>query len=110
MKYFMHDSKRKNTVYHEFQKGRFDGETFWKSDSISLSDDLLCTLGIRELFIDVIPGYNDYSEFEIDKELWNRIMQKAQQIGGEVLACLSEADQWAANTFLDHAVFTIIGV
>ncbi len=110
MKYFVNDNERKNTVYHEFQKGCFDGQTFWKSDSISLSDDLLCTLGIRELFISLIPDYNDYSEFEIDKELWNRIMQKAQQIGGEVLACILEADQWVTNTFLEYEVFTIIGV
>ena len=41
MKYFVFDHERKNTVYHEFQKGRFDGHTFWKSDSISISDDLL---------------------------------------------------------------------
>ncbi len=29
MKYFVSDNERKNTVYHEFQKGSFDGHTFW---------------------------------------------------------------------------------
>lgn len=110
MRYFVRDNERKNTVYHEFQKGSFDGQTFWKSDSISLSDDLLFTLGIRELFMSVIPNYNDYSAVEIDKELWNCIKQKAQQIGGEVFACITEADQWATSTFLEYEVFTIIGV
>lgn len=110
MKYFVFDHERKNTVYHEFQKGRFDGHTFWKSDSISLSDDLLVALEIEELFANVIPNYNSYSEFEIDRELWKHIMQKAQQIGGEVLICILEADEWVKSTFLEYDVFTLIGV
>lgn len=40
MKYFAPDSERVNTVYHEFQKGRFDGHTFQKKDSIFLSEYL----------------------------------------------------------------------
>ncbi|MBD5095808.1 MAG: hypothetical protein HDT40_02195 [Lachnospiraceae bacterium] len=108
MKYFLHDSERKNTICHEFQKGKFDGHTFWKSDSISLSDDLVVTLGIDKLFRDVIPNYNSYDDFEIDNELWNNIMLKAQEIGGEVLTCISEADEWAKNTFLEYDVFTIM--
>lgn len=110
MKYFVFDHERINTVYHEFQKGKFDDITFWKDDSISLSDDLLFTLHIEDLFASVIPGYNSYSQFEIDKELWEKIMSAAQQVGGEVLACLSEADEWAKNTYLEYDVFTIIGV
>ena len=110
MNYFVYDNERKNTVYHEFQKGSFDGHTFWKSDSISLSDDFLIKLGIRDLFISVIPNYNDYSEFEINKDLWNCIMWKAKQIGGEVLMCILEANEWVTNVYLEHDVFTIIGV
>ena len=110
MKYFVHDCERKNTVYHEFQKGKFDGHTFWKSDSISLSDDLLFTLGIENIFADVIPNYNTYSEFEIDNDLWNRIILRAQEIGGEVLTCISEADEWVKNAYLEYDVFTVIGI
>lgn len=109
MNYFVFDYERKNTVYHEFQKGKFDGYTFWKDDSISLSDDLLNQL-VRELFADTIPEYDPCSEFEIDKELWERILHKAQQVGGETLACILEADEWAENTFREYDVFTIIGV
>ena len=75
-----------------------------------MSDDYLVTLKIRDLFAGIIPNYNDYSEFEVDRELWNSIMQKARQIGGEVLACILEADEWVTNTFLKYDVFTIIGV
>ena len=110
MKYFVFDHERKNTVYHEFQKGRFDGHTFWKSDSISISDDLLVSLSLECLFARVIPNYNSYSEFEIDANLWNMIMQKAEQIGGDISECILEADDWVKNTYLEYDVFTIIGV
>jgi len=110
LKYFVFDYERKNTVYHEFQKGKFDGHSFWKNDSISLSDDMLFTLGIEDLFADTIPDYNSYSEFEINKELWNNIKQKAKEIGGKLYECISEADEWIENTYLEYEVFTIIGV
>ncbi|MBP3702890.1 MAG: hypothetical protein J6I65_03790, partial [Lachnospiraceae bacterium] len=58
----------------------------------------------------VIPNYNSYSEFEIDKELWSDIKQKAQEIGGEVCVCILEADEWVQNTYLEYDFFTIIGV
>ena len=110
MKYFIYDHERINTGYHEFQKGRFDGQTFWKNDSISLSDDLLVSLNLESLLVNVIPNYTTYSEFEIDTKLWNEIMLKAQQIGGEVLDCILEANEWVKNTYLEYDVFTIIGV
>ena len=110
MKYFVFDQERKNTVYHEFQKGKFDGHTFWRTDSISLSDDILVTLGIESLFASVIPNYNSYSEFEVDKQLWNTIKRKAQEIGGETFLCILEADEWVQNTYLEYDLFTIIGV
>lgn len=46
--------------------------------------------------------------FVYDYELWNNIMLKAQEIGGEVLTCISEADEWAKSTFLEYDVFTIL--
>jgi hypothetical protein len=40
MEYFITEDYRTNTAYHEFRKGKFDGVTFWKSDSILLSDEI----------------------------------------------------------------------
>ena len=109
-KYFVFNQERKNTVYHEFQKGKWDGHTFWKYDSICLSDDLLVEFRIDELFADVIKDYNTYSEFEIDEKIWSEIKLRAEQIGGEILECILEADEWVVNTFLEYDVFTLIGV
>ena len=41
MKYFVTDRERDGTCYHEFYKGRWDGKTFWKEDSISLHDNIM---------------------------------------------------------------------
>ena len=62
MKYFVFDNERKNTVYHEFQKGRFDGQYILEKRFYFLSDDYLVTLKIKDLFAWIIPNYNDYSE------------------------------------------------
>ena len=41
MKYFVMLDECKNTCYHEFYKGEWDEETFWKNDSLYLHDDFL---------------------------------------------------------------------
>lgn len=110
MKYFAADSERKNTVYHEFQKGHFDGKTFWKADSINLSDDLLFTLHIEDLFRRVIPDYSDTGESEIMPALWANILREAEAVGGAVFDCIAEADAWAKETFREYDVFTVIGI
>ena len=39
MKYFVKNSERESTCYHEFYKGKWDEKTFWKEDSLLLHDD-----------------------------------------------------------------------
>ena len=51
MKYFIKDKDRKGTCYYEFYKGKWDGESFWKTDSILLHDDIVFQ---NEEFIDAI--------------------------------------------------------
>lgn len=110
MKYFVSDRERINTVYHEFQKGHWDEKTFWKDDSICLSDDLLYTLGIEDLFSRTIPNYCSYGEVEVTPQIWEAIKREAGNVGGSVHACITEADEWVQSTFLQYGVFTIIGV
>ena len=110
MNYFVTDEERRNTVYHEFQKGHFDGKTFWKADSLCLHDDVLYTSGLEGIFRRVISDYSDTGECEIDIILWNAVMQEAQRSGGTALECLQEADAWVCDTLQEYGVFTIIGV
>lgn len=41
MKYFITNSEKIGTCYHEFYKGKWDGETFWKEDSLLLHDEVM---------------------------------------------------------------------
>ena len=110
MKFFVCSNNRINTVYHEFQKGCFDGKTFWKDDSICLSDDQLFTLGVEKLFYRTIPDYSDTDEVEVTPKAWEAVKTKAQSLGGDIRECIAEADEWAQSAFSEYGVFTIIGV
>ena len=110
MKYFCYDDERGGTCYHEFYKGKFDGVSFWKKDSIFIHDDILCKLGMIDLFLSVIPRYDSLDETEVNKEQWDDIKNQAKAIGGNLFEAIEEADIWVQETFLSHMVFTIIGI
>lgn len=110
MKYFCTNSERKSSIYHEFQKGKWDGRTFWKDDSLYLYDDILYSLNIGELFLSIIPNYDELGETEVNESQWNKIYKSAELIGGEVKAVIDEAEVWARETFRVYSMFTILGI
>ena len=74
MKYFVFDKDRENTNYHEFYKGKWDEKTFWKSDSISLDDNILYEHpGFVDAIIGIVPYYDPFGETEISLEQWRAI-------------------------------------
>jgi hypothetical protein len=109
LKYFIRLNKMESTAYHEFQKGKWDGDTFWKSDSLLLSDEIYCELHLLNLFR-IIPGYDPYDITEISKEQWNMIKENAATLGAEVQELVEEADPWVKENFETSEVFTIIGL
>lgn len=110
MNYFVRENERKNTVYHEFQKGHFDEMTFGKEDSIYLHDDIHFTLELTGLFRKVISNYSDTDEVEVTKNQWKKIMSEAALVGGKTEECLKEANEWVEKTFAEYDVFTMIGL
>lgn len=110
MKYFIMESERKTTNYHEWSKGRFDGVSFWKVDSLLISDDMHIKLNLEKIFRLYIPDYDPSGECCISKKQWDAIMKKGNEIGGNIFECLKEADEWVKKTFEDNEVFTMIGV
>lgn len=110
MKYFISNNERHSTCYHEWQKGYFDGMTFWKSSSLLLSDDIMCELGLESLFKSVFDDYESYGETEVSKVHWESVLKKATEIGGKIAECISEADVWVRETFEEYEVFTMIGL
>ena len=110
MKYFCSVSNRVGTCYHEFYKGKWDGKTFWKSDSILLHDDTLIELEIYKAFAAVIPDYDPYGETEVNQSQWKAILDYASQLDTEAIIALTEATPWVNEALQDEKVFTILGI
>ena len=109
MKYFVFDYQRNGSCYHEFYKGKWDGCTHRKADSIMLDDDLLCN-GFVDAIIEIVPDYAPYGVTEISVDEW-------QKIGNVILTkdktsqkLYSEADKWLRKVFEDYSCFTILGI
>ena len=74
MKYFVENSGRKGTCYHEFYKGKWDGATFRKDDSVFLHDDTLDQCGgLVEALMLIIPSYDRYGPTEVFAADWEKI-------------------------------------
>lgn len=110
MKYFTYENQRKNTCYHEWYKGHFDGVSFWKNDSLLIYEDIHCMLGLEDVFKMFIPNYDPLGEIEVSEKQWDMIMKKSAEIGGQIYECLKEADNWVKETFREYDVFTMIGM
>ena len=110
MKYFCREKERKGTCYHEFQRGRWDGKTFWKEDSLLLDDDILWQLGFEKLLKETLPHYDAYAETEVSRKQWNAIMQRARELGGELQEAVEEADTWIRAELGEEECFTILGL
>ena len=110
MKYFYLDEEREGTCYHEFQKGKWDGQSFWRYDSLLIHDDIIYALQLDSFLLSVIPTYDVYGETEINKASWNEIYNKALLLGGEIMNAIKEADKWVQKTFETEEVFTILGI
>lgn len=109
MKYFVYDKQRKGTCYHEFYKGKWDGKTFWKSDSISLDDDFLYS-GFVEAITEIVPTYDLYGETEISIEEWREIGKVILTKDSASQEVYNEATNWLEGVFLEYNCFTILGI
>ena len=111
MKYFVFDKERKHTYYHEFYKGKWDEKTFWKSDSISLDDNILYEhKGFEDAIIEVILDYDISGETEISEEQWKKIGKVVQQKDSGSIELYQEADRWLKKVFEEYGCFTILGI
>lgn len=111
MKYFVTNKDRQGTCYHEFYKGKWDGKTFWKDDSICLHDDVLweCS-GFEEAIRTVISSYDPFGETEITQCQWEeigRLIEGKDAMSKEIYA---EANIWAEGVYKSHDCFTILGI
>ena len=112
MKYFVFDYQRDGGCYHEFYKGKWDGHTFWKKDSILLDDDILCGhKGFIDAVIEAVPSYDPYGVTEISQSEWQKIGEFILEKDASSQALFKEADIWLKNNvFPTYTCFTILGM
>jgi hypothetical protein len=109
MEYFITEDYRPNTAYYEFQKGKSDRNTFWKTDSLLLSAETFRSLHLAKVF-SVIPDFDKYNIMEITWQQWEDVKELAASIGGEIKELIEEADVWARKNFEYFDCFTIVGL
>ena len=112
MKYFVAPAQCEGTCYYEFFKGKWDGKTFWKNDSICLHDNILFAIsGFEEAIIAVIPTYDPFGETEVYPEQWSKIGELTKQKQDtKAHELYLEADSWVQYVFSSYDCFTILGI
>ncbi len=111
MKYFVENSGRKGTCYHEFYKGKWDGATFRKDDSVFLHDDTLDQCGgLVEALMLIIPSYDRYGPTEVFAVDWEKIGKAIRHSDKSSAELYEEASEWAAEIFKTEECFTILGI
>lgn len=109
MKYFVLDHERKSTNYYEFYKGKWDGETFWHPESISIDDDIIFQCpNFVDAIVSVTPDYDSFGVTEINKEQWVEIGQKITDAESKEL--YAEASEWLDTIWDECYCFTILGL
>ena len=111
MKYFVENFERKGTCYHEFYKGKWDGATFRKDDSVFLHDDILDQCGgLVDALMLIIPSYDRYGPTEVSAADWEKIGKAIRQSDISSAELYEEASAWAAEVFKTEECFTILGI
>ena len=111
MKYCTLPSERQVSLYHEYYRGKWDGETFWKADSLLLDDNVLYLAEGYDLALNIVlHGYDLSGVTEISARDWHKIGEIVRQQGGMSLELYEEIDRWAADVFKSTDCFTIIGI
>lgn len=109
MKFFKILRDIEGSCYHEFYKGRWQDGKYWNAQSIFLHDDELFA-ELEELLYYTISDYDPYSNVEVNRKDWDKVVEKAKEKGGKTYAIIIEANNWAENVFAEHDVFTILGI
>lgn len=111
MKFFIKNSDRKGTCYHEYLQGEWNGDTFWAEDSLYLHDDWMCDLDLyRKLFSKAIAGFDPYRDITVTRASWEKILEIAQAEDGQVAEFIEELRPWAEENFQKYEIFTILGI
>ena len=111
-KYFIKSADRQGSCYYEFYVGTWDRKKmqFWHKDSICITDHEFYCTGLANVIAEVIPHYDPYGITVVTKQDWDKIVQKATELGSTTQAAVEEAAEWTKQNFFRHKVFTILGI
>lgn len=110
MKFKYFKTKIQGGCYFEFQRGKWDGRSHWKTDSLFLYADIFDSLKLFYIFSEALEAFNYYGPNEITRQIWHKLMQNANQAGGETADLISEAAPWVEENFAQNEVFYVLGV
>ena len=109
MKYFIRTDQKIGSCYHEFYKGKWDGHTFWKSDSILLHDDVMTDEFVQAI-MEVIPSYDPFEITEVSILEWQEIGKRILSYDIITQEQYKEANEWLEDVFQKYTCFTILGI
>ena len=73
MKYCVLNHERDGTGYHEFYRGKWVGQSFWRDDSLYIDDYRLFEIkGFVGALRAAVPYYDSYGITEISREQWEK--------------------------------------
>ena len=109
MDFFVTNSEREGTAYHEFFGGKWDGETFWSDSSLYLPDDIFFShWDFAAAIKGVVDSYDPYGETEISAAEWKEIGEMIRDTDSKRL--YDEAKEWMDHVFRETNCFTILGL
>lgn len=109
--YFVSGKGITQGMYHVFYRGRFDGSSCYRDDSLLINDNDLWTVkGLIEALCDAVPGYDVYGKSIVTPEQWREVGMLIQSKDRESQIAYAEADSWAQDVFKSFDCFTIIGL
>lgn len=111
MKYFITNKNRKGTAYLEFYKGRWDGKSFNKDDSLFLDEDILSDNNdFNNAILSVLPEYDPYAITEISADQWKEIGNVMIHKDNKNQEIYIELNRWLQDVFQTMDCFTILGL
>ncbi len=111
MKYFCLDYQRTSTAYHEFYRGKWNGNDFWNATSFMLEDNDLVTTKLYKAFKAAIPTYDAYDNTEVTPADWVVICEYANtNLEKEAQEALTEITPWINDVFAKEGLVTILGL
>lgn len=95
--------------YYEFQKGKWDGKTMWKKDSLYVRAEIMDSLLLNDLIDATVLDYDMYYYNVLEEYQWNAVKIMARRSEDKVLIeAVNEIQPWIDSNFKTNDCFSIL--